>query len=180
MSKSLLIYSRDFHINMKKQFKSDDVHMIDINAEVLNKSTHKNYKLMCELVKFLFEGYDKLTLITNFAPQNGYEDHFGEHSLAFILERNDIKDTYELNDFHAAVISHLTSHRLLVESQVLLKKELVSATLSKATNNLRTLNALINDYEILINKSESVFDTYKKDIFLRFGVKQKLIPRNIL
>ena len=43
MSNSLLLYSHNFHVEVKKWFKADDVHMIDINAEVLNKSTHKTY-----------------------------------------------------------------------------------------------------------------------------------------
>lgn len=170
MSKSLLLYSHDFHINVKKLFKADDVHMIDINAEVLNKSTHKTYKLMSELVNCLFDGYDKLTLVTNYLPKSGHENNFGERSLVFMLKTNDIKDAYELNDFHAAVMLHLTSHRLLVESQSFLKKELVSATLSKSTSNLKTLNALINDYDALIHKSASLLAKYAEDIVLRFGV----------
>ena len=169
MSRSLLLYSHDFHVDIKKMFKADDVHMIDINAEVLNKSTHKTYKLMSELVKCLFDGYDKLTLITNYVPKSGHHNHFGERSLAFTLNTNDIKDAYELNDFHAAVMSHVTSHRLLVESQMFLRKELVSSTLSKATSSLKTLNTLINDYDALISKSKSVLAIYAKDIALRFG-----------
>lgn len=169
MSRSLLLYSHDFHVDIKKMFKADDVHMIDINAEVLNKSTHKTYKLMSELVECLFDGYDKLTLVTNYVPKNGHTSHFGERSLVFMVKTNDIKDAYELNDFHAAVMSHVTSHRLLVESLVFLKKELVSSTLSKATSNLKTLNTLINDYDTLISKSESVLAMYAKDIALRFG-----------
>lgn len=170
MSRSLLLYSHDFHINVKKLFKADDVHMIDIHAEVLNKAAHKNYKLMSELVNSLFDGFDKLTLITNYAPKTDHENLFGEHSLAFTLKTSDIKDTYELNDFHTAVMSHLTSHRLLLESQVFLRKEIVSSTLSKATSNLKTLNTLMDDYDTLINKSRSVLDSYREDIVLRFGV----------
>ena len=49
-------------VNLKKLFKAHDVHMIDINAEVMNNATHKNYKLMSELVKCLFVEYDRLTL----------------------------------------------------------------------------------------------------------------------
>ncbi|NOU40259.1 MAG: hypothetical protein HOO85_03215 [Methylotenera sp.] len=171
MSRSLLIYSHDFQINVKKLFKPHDVHMIDINAEVMNNTTHKNYKLMSELVKCLFEGYDQLTLITNFAPKSDHGNLFDERSLAFIFKTNDIKDTYELSDFHAAVMAHLTSHRLLVESQMFLRKELVSSQLSKATNNLKTLHTLMNDYGALINKSKCVLDNYREDIVLRFGVK---------
>ena len=140
MSKSLLLYSHDFQINVKKLFKAHDVHMIDINAEVMNNATHKNYKLMSELVKCLFERYDKLTLITNFVPKSNHGNLFDKRCLAFIFKTNDLKDTYELNDFHAAVMSHLTSHRLLVESQVFLRKALVSSQLSRALNNLKTLN----------------------------------------
>lgn len=169
MSRSLLLYSHDFHINVKKLFKADDVHMIDIHAEVLNKATYKNYQLMSELVSCLFDGYDKLTLITNYAPKTDHENLLGEHSLAFTLQTHDIKDTYELNDFHTAVMSHLTSHRLLIESQVFLRKEIVSSTLSKATSNLKTLNTLMNDYDTLINKSKSAFDAYRQDIVLRFS-----------
>jgi len=171
MRSSLLIYSHDFQINVKNLFKAHDVHMIDISAEVMNNATHKNYKLMSELVKCLFEGYDKLTLITNFVPNCHHGNLFDGHSLAFIIKTNDIKDAYELNDFHAAVMSRLTSHRLLVESQVFLRKELVSAQLSKATSNLKTLITLMNDYDALINKSKWVLDSYKEDIVLRFGVK---------
>ncbi|MDD2934630.1 MAG: hypothetical protein PHO76_12165 [Methylotenera sp.] len=171
MSSSLLIYSHDFQINVKKLFKAHDVHMIDINAEVMSNATHKNYKLMSELVKCLFEGYDQLTLITNFVPKSDHGNLFDERSLAFIFKTNDIKDTYELNDFHAAVMSNLTSHRLLVESQMFRRKELVSSQLSKATNNVKTLNALINDYDDLINKSKCVLDNYREDLVLRFGVK---------
>jgi len=145
--------------------------MIDINAEVMNKATHKNYKLISELVKCLFAGYDKLTLITNFVSKSDHENFFDERCLAFVFKTNDLKDTYELNDFHAAVMAHLTSHRLLVESQEYLRKELVSAQLSKATNNVKTLNTLMNDYDTLINKSEYVIDSYRKDIVLRFGIK---------
>lgn len=144
--------------------------MIDINAEVMNNATHKNYKLMSELVKCLFEGYDKLTLITNFVPKSEHGNLFDRRSLVFIFKANDIKDTYELNDFHAAVMSHLTSHRLLVESQVFLRKEFVNSQLSKATNNLKTLHTLISDYDVLINKSKSVLDIYREDIVLRFGI----------
>lgn len=169
MSRSLLLYSHDFHINAKKLFKADDVHMIDIHAEVLNKATYKNYQLMSELVNCLFDGYDKLTLITNFTPKNSHENLLGEQSLAFMLQTHDIKDTYELNDFHTAVMSHLKSHCLLVESQVFLRKEIVSSTLSKATSNLKTLNTLMNDYDTLINKSKSALDAYREDIVLRFG-----------
>lgn len=68
-------------------------------------------------------------------------------------------------------MSHLTSHRLLVESQVFLRKELVSSQLSKATNNIKTLNTLMNDYDALINKSKWVLDNYREDLVLRFGVK---------
>ncbi|PPD51384.1 MAG: hypothetical protein CTY12_08055 [Methylotenera sp.] len=171
MSSSLLIYSHDFQINVKKLFKAHDVHMLDINADVMNNATHKNYKLMSELVKCLFEGYDQLTLITNFVPKSDHGNLFDERSLAFIFKTNDIKDTYELNDFHAAVMSHLTSHRLLVESQVFLRKELVSSQLSKATSNVKTLNALMGDYDALINKSKCVFDSYREDLVLRFGLK---------
>jgi hypothetical protein len=171
MSSSLLIYSHDFQINVKKLFKAHDVHMLDINAEVMNNATHKKYKLMSELVKCLFEGYDQLTLITNFVPKSDYGILFDERSLAFILKANDIKDTYELNDFHAAVMSHLASYRLLAESQVFLRKELVSAQLSKATNNVKALNTIANDYDSLINKSKWVFDSYREDLVLRFGVK---------
>lgn len=169
MSNSLLLYSHDFHVEVKRWFKADDVHMIDINAEVLNKSTHKTYKLMSELVNCLFEGYDKLTLITNFVPRNDHENYFGERSLVFMVKTNGIKDAYALSDFHAAVMSHLTSHRLLIESLVFLKKELVSSTLSKATSNLKHLNALIDDYETLIIKSKLVLDVYREDIVLKFG-----------
>lgn len=169
MSKSLLLYSHDFHINVKKLFKPHDVHMIDINAEVLNKSTHKTYKLMSELVECLFDGYDKLTLVTNYDPNSGHHNHYGERSLVFMVKTNDIKDAYELNDFHAAVMSHVKSHRLLVESQMLLRKELVNSTLSKATSNLNTLNTLIYDYDTLISKSKSVLAMYAEDIVLRFG-----------
>lgn len=42
MSSSLLLFSHDFHINVKKLFKVHDVHMIDIHAEVMNNATHKN------------------------------------------------------------------------------------------------------------------------------------------
>ena len=171
MSRSLLIYSHDFQINVKKLFKAHDVHMIDINAEVLNNATHKNYKLMSELVKYLFEKYDRLTLITNFVPKSDHGNLFDQRSLAFIFKTNDIKATYELNDFHAAVMSHLTSHRLLVESQVFRRKELVSSQLSKATKNVKTLNTLMNDYDALINKSKWVLDNYREDLVLRFGVK---------
>lgn len=171
MSRSLLIYSHDFQIKVKKLFKAHDVHMIDINAEVMNNATHKNYKLMSELVKCLFERYEKLTLITSFVPEIDHGNLFDEHSLAFILKTNDIKETYELHDFHAAVMSHLTSHRLLVESQVFLRKELVSSQLSKATNSLKTLNTLMNDYDALINKSKWVLDSYREDLVLRFGIK---------
>ncbi len=170
MSRSLLIYSHDFQINVKKLFKAHDVHMIDINAEVMNNATHKNYKLMSELVKCLFEGYDKLTLITNFVPKSDHGNLFDRRSLAFILKANDIKDTYELNDFHAAVMSHLASHRLLVESQVFLRKEFVSSQLSKATSNLKILHSLMSDYDALINKSNSVLAIYREDIVLRFGI----------
>lgn len=170
MSKSLLIYSHDFDINLKKMFKADDVHMIDINAEVLKKSTHKTYKLMSELVCCLFDGYDKLTLVTNYVHKVGHESHFGERSLAFILKANGIKDAYELNDFHTAVMAHLTSRRLLIESQSFLKKALVSATLSKSTNNLKTLEALIHDQEELIHRSASTFAHYAEDLVLRFGI----------
>ena len=171
MSRSLLLYSHDFHINVKKLFKAHDVHMIDINAEVMHNATHKNYKLMSELVECLFYGYDKLTLITNFVPKSDYEHLFDERSLAFIFKTNDLKDTYELNDFHAAVMSHLKSHRLLVESQVFRRKEFVSSQLSKAANNLKTLHTLMNDYDALINKSKWVLDTYREDLVLRFGAK---------
>ena len=171
MSRSLLIYSHDFQINVKKLFKAHDVHMIDINAEVMNNATHKSYRLMSELVGCLFEGYDQLTLITNFAPKSEHENLFDERSLAFTFKENDIKDRYELNDFHAAVMSRLTSHRLLVESQVFLRKELVSSKLSKATNNVKTLNGLMNDYDALINKSKLALDSYREDIVIRFGVK---------
>jgi hypothetical protein len=156
---------------VKKLFKPHDVHMIDINAEVMNNATHKNYKLMSELVKCLFEGYDKLTLITNFVHKSDYRNLFDERSLAFIFKANDMKNTYELNDFHAAVMSHLTSYRLLIESRVSLSKELVSSQLSKATNNIKILNALMNDYDALINNSKWVLDSYREDIVLRFGVK---------
>jgi len=171
MSRSLLIYSHDFQINVKKLFKPHDVHMIEINAEVMNNATHKNYKLISELVKCLFPGYDKLTLITNFLPKSDHENLFDERCLAFAFKTNDLKDTYELNDFHAAVKAHLTSHRLLVESQEYLRKELVSAQLSKATSNIKTLNTLMSDYDALINKSKWVLDTYREDLILRFGVK---------
>ena len=171
MSRSLLIYSHDFQINLKKLFKAHDVHMIDIKAEVMNNATHKNYKLMSELVNCLFEGYDQLTLITNFMPKSDYGNLFDERSLAFIFKTNDIKDTYQLNDFYAAVMSHLTSHGLLVESQAFLKKELVSSQLSKATNNIKTLNTLMKDYDALINNSKWVLDNYREDLVLRFGVK---------
>ena len=67
---------------------------------------------MSELVNCLFEGYDKLTLITNFVPRNDHENYFGERSLVFMVKTNGIKDAYALSDFHAAVMSHLTSHRL--------------------------------------------------------------------
>lgn len=166
-----MIYSHDFQIDMKKLFKAHDVHMLDINAEVMNNATHKNYKLMSELVKCLFEGYDKLTLITNFAPKSSHEDLFNERCLAFISKANDLKVTYELNDFHAAVMSHLTSHSLLVESQMFLRKELVSSQLSQATSNVKTLNKLMNDYDALINKSKWVLDIYREDLVLRFGFK---------
>jgi hypothetical protein len=156
---------------VKKLFKAHDVHLIDTNAEVMNFATHKNYKLISELVKCLFEGYDKLTLITNFVPKSEHGNLFDERSLKFIFKTNDIKETYELNDFHAAVMSHLTSHHLLVESQVFLRKELVSAQLSKATNNVKTLNALMTDYDALINKSKWVLDNYREDLVLRFGIK---------
>lgn len=175
MSRSLLLYSHDFHINVKKLFKADDVHMIDIHAEVLNKATHKNYKLISELVNCLFDGYDKLTLITNYTPKTDHGNLLGERFLAFTLKTNDIKDTYELNDFHTAVMSHLTSHRLLLESQVFLRKEIVSSTLSKAASNLKTLNTLMSDYDTLINKSKLAFDTYRDDIVLRFGVNPQLL-----
>jgi len=171
MSRSLLLYSHDFQINVKKLFKAHDVHMLDINAEAMNNATHKNYKLMSELVECLFDGYDKLTLITNFVPKSDHEHLFDERSLAFIFKTNDLKDTYELNDFHAAVMAHLTSHRLLVESQVFLRKELISSQLSKATSNLKTLNTLINDCDALINKSKLVLDGYRDDFVLRFGAK---------
>ena len=171
MSRSLLIYSHDFQINVKKLFKAHDVHMLDINAEAMNNATHKNYKLMSELVEYLFDGYDKLTLITNFVPKSDHEHLFDERCLAFIFKTNDLKDTYELNDFHAAVMSHLTSHRLLVESQVFLRKELISSQLSKATSNVKTLNTLMSDYGALINKSKLVLDGYRDDFVLRFGAK---------
>lgn len=171
MSKCLLIYAHDFQINLKKSFKAHDVHMLDINAAVMNNATHKNYRLMSELVKCLFEGYEKLTLVTHFSPENGHQNLIGERSLAFILKTNDIKDTYELHDFHAAVMAHLASHRLLAESQVFLSKELVSSQLSKAANNIKALDSLMNDYAALISKSKSVFDRYREDIVLRFGVK---------
>jgi len=171
MSRSLLLYSHDFQINVKKLFKAHDVHMLDINAEVMHNATHKNYKLMSELVKCIFEGYDKLTLITNFVPKGDHDSLFDERCLAFIFKTNDLKDTYELNDFHAAVMAHLTSHSLLVESQEFLRKELVSSQLSKATSNVKALNTLMNDYDALINKSKCVLVSYREDLVLRFGVK---------
>jgi len=151
-------------------FKAYDVHMIDINAEVLNRYTHKTYKLMSELVNCLFDGYDKLTLVTNYVHKVSHESHLSERSLAFILKTNSIKDAYELNDFHAAVMSHFTSHRLLIESQSFLKKALVSATLSKLTSNLKTLDALIHDHDALIQRSTSTLAQYSEDLVLRFGL----------
>lgn len=174
MSRSLLLYSHDFQINVKKLFKAHDVHMLDINAEVMNNATHKNYKLMSELVECLFDGYDKLTLITNFEPSGHRESLWDEHTLAFTLKTNDIKDTYALNDFHAAVMARLTSHRLLVESQIFLRKELVSSKLSKATNNIKALNSFIIDYDTLTHNSKLLLDVYKKDLCLRFGIQAHL------
>lgn len=171
MRKSLLLYSHDFQINVKKLFKACDVHMLDINAEVLDNVTYKNYKLMSEVVKCLFEECDKLTLVTNFVPNSNHNFLSDERTFAFIFKTNDIKETYELNDFHAAVISHLTSHHLLLESQVFLKKELVSSELSKATNNLKTINSLLKDYDALISQSKCVLVSYREDFVLRFGFK---------
>ena len=171
MSNSLLLYSHDFQIKMKMLFKACDVHMIDINAEVMNNATHKNYKLMSELVKCLFKDYDKLTLITNFEPKSDHENLFDERSIALIFKTNDLKDSYELNDFNAAVMAHLTTHRLLVESKVFLRKELVSSQLSKSTSNVKTLNSLMNDYDALTNKSKCMLDSYREDFLLRFGVR---------
>lgn len=174
MSRSLLLYSNDFHLNVKKLFKPHEVHMLDINAEVMNNATHNNYKLMSKLVGCLFEGYDKLTLITNFDSIDNQKIFWGEHSLAFTLKTNDIKDTYALNDFHAAVMARLTSHRLLVESQVFLRKELVSSQLSKATNNIKVLNTFIIDYDTLIHNSKLLLDFYRQDLRLRFGLQQNI------
>lgn len=151
--------------------------MLDINAEVMNNATHKNYKLMSELVKCLFEGYDKLTLITNFVPSNHQESFWGKHTLVLTLKTNDINDTYALSDFHAALMARLTGHHLLVESQVFLKKELVNSELSKATSNVKTLNTLVSDYHALINKSKCVLDSYREDLILRFGVTTPLNER---
>lgn len=174
MSRSLLLYSHAFQINVKKLFKAHDVHMLDINAEVMHNATHKNYKLMSELVECFFDGYDKLTLITNFVPSNPQESLWDKHTLAFTLKTNDINDTYALSDFHAALMARLTSHRLLVESQVFLRKELVSSQLSKATSNIKTLNTLMSNYDALINQSKFLLDAYREDLALRFGVKQHL------
>ena len=171
MSKSLLLYSHDFQIKMKMLFKACDVHMIDINAEVMHNATHKNYKLMSELVKCLFKDYDKLTLITNFDPKSVHENLFVERSIPFIFKTNDLKDSYELNDFYAAVMAHLTRHSLLIESKVFLRKELVSSQLSKSTSNVKTLNTLLNEYDALIDKSKNMLEIYREDLVLRFGVK---------
>ena len=169
MSRTLLLFSHDFHVNLKKTFKAHDVYFMDINAEVLNQSKHKSHKLISNLVECLFVGYDKLTLITNYTPRIDIKSTFGDRYLGLTIKSNDIKDSYELSDFHAAVMSHFTSHRLLVESLVFLKKALVSATLSKTTSNLKTLNRLIDDYDVLIHKSKSALAVYAEDIILRFG-----------
>ncbi|MDP3211943.1 hypothetical protein [Methylotenera sp.] len=174
MSRSLLLYSHDFQVSAKKLFKADDEHMLYINAEMMNNATHKNYKLMSELVKCLFEGYDKLTLITNFVPSNDQERFWCKHTMGLTLKTNDINETYALSDFHSALMARLTGHRLLVESQVFLKKELVNSQLSKATSNIKRLNTLMSNYDALISQSKLLLDAYREDIYLRFGVKQHL------
>lgn len=145
--------------------------MIDTKAEILNNSAFQNIKLLCELVNTLYKGYDKLTLVSN-SERNVYRNElYKEGILGFILNTKDIGKMYELSDLHSAVILHVESHKLLVQSRSLLKKELVSAKLSKTINYLELLNKLLKAYEALISQSESLFDNYREALYLKFGLQ---------
>ncbi|MDP3211925.1 hypothetical protein [Methylotenera sp.] len=174
MSEQLLLLSHDFLLNIKSMLKPHEVQMIDTKAEILNNSAFKNIKLICVLVNTLYKGYDKLTLVSNFERKVYHNELYKEGILGFILNTNDIGKMYELSDFHAAVMSHVESHKLLVQSRSLLKKELVSAKLSKTINNSELPNKLLKAYEALISQSESLFDNYREALYLKFGLQQHL------
>jgi len=150
-------------------FKEHDVHMMLINAEILSNTQFKNYKLVSELVGSLFLGYDKLTLITNYVDMPSDIESLSEGYLIFKINTKDIRENYVLDDFHAAVVAHLASHQLLLESLELRKKELIRAKLSKAFNHLEELKLIINDCDSLIKMSELMLNNYREDMVLRFG-----------